>query len=269
MKENLTQKYANGNNPRILGRDKEIELLFLTLMRHEKPNALLLGEPGVGKTSIIHQAAYLIANDLCPDQLKGFQIIEINTNSLLAGPGYRGVTEQKFEDIIQHSLSQGKTILFFDEFHTVETLGQMANGQTPGLGNTLKPYLTRPDFRVIGATTSTEGKQIHDKALLRRFFPITVAEPTDEAVLTIIESCIAHYGKGLKFKKDIIPQILELSKTMDGFNPDKAKDITDFVCSYAKLRGLTTVSTADVAQFFDEYFLLKKQDDQPAAIIED
>ena len=252
----------------ILGRDKEVELAFLTLMRHEKPNVLLTGEAGVGKTSIVHQLAYLIANDLCPDPLKGFQLIEINTNSLLAGPGYRGVTEQKFDDIIQQSLSNGKTILFFDEFHTVESLGQMANGQTPGLGNTLKPYLTRPDFRVIGATTISESKTINDKALLRRFFNITVNEPTDEAVLTIIESCIHHYGKGLKFKKEIIPQILDLSKTMDGYNPDKAKDITDFVCSYAKMKSLKSVNTNQVSEFFDTYFLLKKEQSEPDAIID-
>lgn len=269
MKENLTQKYANDNNPRILGRDKEVELAFLTLMRHEKPNVLLTGEAGVGKTSIVHQLAYLIANELCPEPLKGFQLIEINTNSLLAGPGYRGVTEQKFDQLIQESLSSGKIILFFDEFHTVESLGQMANGQTPGLGNTLKPYLTRPDFRVIGATTLTESKTIKDKALLRRFFNITVSEPTDEAVLTIIESCLQHYGSGLTFKKDVIPQILELSKSMDGNNPDKAKDVADFVCSYAKMRELKKVSTDQVSKFFDEYFLLKKQTDQQAAKFEE
>jgi len=262
MRTNLTKLYANGNNPLVIGRESEIELLFLTLMRHEKPNVLLHAEPGVGKTAIVHQLAYLIANNLCPEELKGFQVIEINTNSLIAGPGYRGVTELKFQELIDETLAHGKTILFFDEFHTVEKLGELASGQTPGLGNTLKPYLTRPDFRVIGATTSKELQQISDKALLRRFFKVILTEPTDEALRVIIEKCICKYGKGLKFTKDIINKILELSKTIEGYNPDKAKDITDFICSYAKLKKIERVDSVILQEFFDYYFLLKKKEEK-------
>lgn len=270
MKTNLTKLYANGNDPKIIGREKEIELLFLTLMRHEKPNALLHAEPGIGKTAIVHQLAYLIANGMCPEELKGFQILEINTNSLISGPGYRGVTELKFQELIDESLANGKTILFFDEFHTVERLGELSNGQTPGLGNTLKPYLTRPDFRVIGATTSRELQNITDKALLRRFFKIVLAEPNDEALRQIIISCIKTYGRGLTFTKDVVETILKLSKTLDGFNPDKAKDITDFICSYAKLQKITKVDSEVLIKFFDYYFLLKKEEkDGSATILED
>jgi ATP-dependent Clp protease ATP-binding subunit ClpA len=254
---NLTKLYANGNNPDIIGRDKELDLLFLTLLRHEKPNALLLGEAGVGKTSIVHLAAYLIANNLCPSQLKGFQILEINSNAILAGPGYRGVTEEKFQNVINNALSNGKTILFMDEFHTIEHLGEMANGQTPGLGNTLKPYLTRPDFRVIGATTLEDFSRLTDKALLRRFFKIEIGEPNDEAVKNIITLCLKNYGKGITFKKGTVDKILELSKTLDGFNPDKAKDITDFVCSYCKLKDIDVVDEATLSKFFDQYFMMK------------
>jgi len=259
MYTNLTALYSNGSNPDILARDREVELLFLTFMRHEKPNALLVGEPGVGKTAVVHLAAYLIANELCPPALKGFQIIEVNTNALLAGPGYRGVTEQKFQEVIESSLKTGKTILFLDEFHTVEHLGEMANGQTPGLGNTLKPYLVRPDFRVVGATTTDEYASIKDKALLRRFFRIDVHEPSDEAVAWIIRVCLEKYGKGITFKKSVVEQILSLSKTMDGFNPDKSKDICDFLCSHAKLNNLKKIDDASVSKFFDKYFLMKSE----------
>jgi ATP-dependent Clp protease ATP-binding subunit ClpA len=263
MTTNLTALYSNNENPNIIGRDEETELLFLTLLRHEKPNVLLVGDPGVGKTSIVHHAAFLIANDLAPKKLKGFQIIEVNTNALLAGPGYRGVTEEKFQNLIDTSMRSGKVILFMDEFHTVEHLGEMANGQTPGLGNTLKPYLTRPDFRVIGATTSEEASRIKDKALLRRFFKITVKEPTDEALLFIIRSCLHKYGKGLSAGETIIPQILQLSKSIDGYNPDKVKDITDLVCSYCKLKGIGTITTKVVSDLFDKMFIPKEKSLEP------
>jgi ATP-dependent Clp protease ATP-binding subunit ClpA len=245
--------------------------LFLTLLRHEKPNAILIGEPGVGKTSIIHNAAYLIANKLCPSALEGFKILEVNTNNLLAGPGYRGVTEEKFQRMIDSAVSSGKVILFMDEFHTVEHLGEMANGQTPGLGNTLKPYLTRPNFRVVGCTTIADFNKMTDKALLRRFFKIEIQEPNDKAITQIITKCLQIYGRGIKFKKSIIADILSYSKTLDGFNPDKAKDITDFVCSYCKLKNHDTLDSAKLVKFFDQYFLMRVKDPelQQEAIIEE
>lgn len=254
METNLTSMYAGGTNPDIIGRDAEVEMLMLTLLRSEKPNAVMIGEPGVGKTALVHQLSYLIANGLCPKELKGYQVIEINTNALLSGPGYRGVTEEKFDRMIAKSISSGKTILFFDEFHTIEKLGEMANGQTPGLGNTLKPYLTKPNFRVIGATTLSEFKTITDAALLRRFYPILVSEPTDEAVLNIIEHCYLKYGAGIKFKRSIFKQTLDLSKTMNGFNPDKAKDICDFVCSYARLKAIKEVDNSTIDKVFTRFF---------------
>lgn len=114
MFTNLTKLYQNNNNPEIKGRESELRNLFLTLLRHEKPNALLIGEPGVGKTTIIHQLAYLIANQMCPEYLKGFQVIEVNTNSLISGDGYRGVIEKKFKDMIDEAINKGKTILFIE-----------------------------------------------------------------------------------------------------------------------------------------------------------
>ena len=79
METNLTKIYANkDNNPHIIGRDDEVMNVFVTLLRHEKPNTLLVSEPGVGKTAIVHQAAFLIANKLCPKALYGYKIIELS-----------------------------------------------------------------------------------------------------------------------------------------------------------------------------------------------
>lgn len=252
---NLTNTYANGNNPGIIGRDTEIKMIFLTLLRYEKPNAIMIGEPGVGKTAIVNQLAYLIANKLCPKPLWGFNVVSVNANALLAGPGYRGVTEEKFQGMIDSALSTGKSIIFYDEIHTIEHLGEMANGQTPGLANTLKPYLTRSDFRMIGATTNEEYKTMTDKALLRRFFKVEICEPSDEAVLNIITACIKAYGAGIKFKSEVVTQILELSKSIDGYNPDKAKDITDLLCSYCKLESIKQATSNIVREFFDMYYM--------------
>jgi ATP-dependent Clp protease ATP-binding subunit ClpA len=255
--ENLTKKYSNGNSPNIKGRDQEMKQLLRILLRQEKPNAMLLGEPGVGKTSIIHQLAYLIANGLVPVDLKGFHVIEVNTNSLLSGDGYRGVTEKKFEDLITKALANGKVILFIDEFHTAENLGKMSNNSTPGLGNTLKPYLTRGDFRVIGATTTEEYKTLSDKALLRRFMKVFLTEPDEETIKDIIKKCFALYigDSKITIDKDVLDTVYKLSLTLDGNNPDKAKDLVDLLVADAKLTNTKKITTDYIETVYNEIYL--------------
>ena len=222
---NLTQLYINEPSG-IIGRNIELQQMFLTLLRDEKPNILLLGDPGVGKTSLVHLLAECIATEVCPKWLKGYNVVEVNTNALLAGPGYRGVTEEKFQQLIDSAVGN-RVILFFDEFHTVTHLGEMANGQTPGLGNTLKTYLTRQDFKVIGATTTEEMKKIDDKAFSRRFTKIVIGEPSDEALMKICESVFTKFSRG-KLKNQVSwEELIPLSKSLDGVNPDKLKNILD------------------------------------------
>jgi ATP-dependent Clp protease ATP-binding subunit ClpA len=140
---------------------------------------------------------------------------------------------------------------------------------SPGLGNTLKPYLTRPDFRVIGATTNAEFAKMKDGALLRRFYKIDVGEPDDTAIKAIIKSCLSRYGKGLKIENAVQDRILKLSQTMDGFNPDKAKDLTDFLCSYTKLKNKKTIAVSDLDKFFDEYMMMRREKEkEPVAFVD-
>ena len=254
---NLSAIYGQ-KNPHIYGRDEEIFKMILTLSRHEKPNIILKGEPGVGKTALAHKLAYLIGQDMVPDHLKEFQIIEINCNALLAGPGYRGVTEEKFQKVIDAAITKKKVILFFDEFHVVEKLGEMANGQTPGLGNTLKPYLTKGHFRVIGATTNEEFKKITDGALLRRFTKIDVPEPNKEACLKIATNLLnAYAGDMIKYgKKDIdaiVNDFYALSTSVAGSNPDKLKDICDVFSALCKIKDVKKPSMGFVAEFVENY----------------
>lgn len=257
MFTNLTATYANGNNPDIKGRDKEIKRLFLTLLRHEKPNALLLGDAGVGKTSVVNQLAYLLANQLCPKELIGFEVISVNTNSLISGDGYRGVIEKKFKDMIDTALAKGKCILFFDEFHTIYNLGKMAGGQTPGLSDTLKPYLTRGDFRVVGATTHDEIKTVTDAALLRRFSKLFIGEPDEHVILEIIKSCFKRFigTANIKVKPAVVEQIYNLSLSLAGLNPDKCKDIIDIVVADAKLNDISEINPGFVSTTFDLFFM--------------
>jgi len=231
---------ARGKDYSFIGRDEETEQIIECLLRIKKPNVILVGEPGVGKTALVKRLAWLIANEVVHPALKNYRVIEISPNGLLAGDGYRGVFEKKVEDVINMVRGE-KVILFIDELHTAVSLGCMANGQTPGFGNAFKPILTDGTVRVIGATTTDEAKTITDKAFLRRFTKIVVNEPEKRVVIEIIKTCFKNYNKtSIEISvPNIEDQVYQLSLNLEGFNPDKADELVDSLIAAARVREVS------------------------------
>ena len=177
--ENFTEKeYIT--NPAI-GREEEIKQLVLILLTPEK-SAILTGKPGVGKTAIVEGLAYRIQLGNVPDVLKGYQIIKINTSALLGEDPDTG--ESKMQILLDELKSYSNLILFIDEIHTL--MG--SRGESLDFANMFKPGLDRGDIKVIGATTSEEYERyiLRDKAFVRRFQKVEVAEPTREENIQIL-----------------------------------------------------------------------------------
>jgi ATP-dependent Clp protease ATP-binding subunit ClpA len=159
-----------------IAREKEIKELILILLTPEK-SAILVGKAGIGKTAIVEGLAYRMHSDSVPDALKGFNIVKVNTSSLL------GHIDQ-VEELVKEIREKENLILFIDEIHTL--MG--ANNENPiDLANMLKPGLDRGTIKMIGATTVEEYERylVRDKAFLRRFVKIEVIEP-DQASTTKI-----------------------------------------------------------------------------------
>ena len=174
----LNKKYIT--NPAI-GRDQQIKELILILLTPDK-SAVLVGKPGVGKTAIVEGLAYCIQNNLVPDGLANYQVIKVNTSALLGVDPVTG--EAKVQTLIDELKSKTNLILFIDEIHTL-----IGKGESLDFANMFKPALDRGDIKVIGATTTEEYERyiLRDKAFVRRFQKIDVAEPTrDENVEILI-----------------------------------------------------------------------------------
>lgn len=177
------ENFLNKNyitNPAI-GRDSQIKDLILTLLTPDK-SAVLVGKPGVGKTAIVEGLAYRIQKGLVPDALSNYQVIKVNTSALLGVDPTTG--EAKVQTLIDELKSRTNLILFIDEIHTL-----VGNGESLDFANMFKPALDRGDIKVIGATTTDEYERyiLRDKAFVRRFQKIDVAEPTrDENVEILI-----------------------------------------------------------------------------------
>jgi len=181
--ENLSTK-TYVTNPAI-ARENEIEKTILTLLTPDK-SAILVGKAGIGKTAIVEGIAYRIQNNNVPNAIKGYDIIKVNTSSLLGKYITQDGTEElRINVLLKEVENASNTILFIDEIHTL-----VIESRNSGIDfvNAMKPALSRGDIKVVGATTLDEYNQylIRDKAFLRRFEKIDVAEPDADTTVKIM-----------------------------------------------------------------------------------
>ena len=223
---------TNNKDP-LIGRDNEIIQLIYSLSRRNKPNAILVGEPGVGKTAIVEELAKRMIDGKVP-LLKDKLIYELDLASTVSGTKYRGEFEDKLKKIIKKVKEDGKAILFIDEIHNVIKAGG-AEGAIDA-SNILKPYLARGEIQLIGATTLEEFNDSFDKdkALKRRFQIIDVNESTKEETLDILKKVKTIYEDfyNIEIDDERLSLIVDLADKylINQRFPDKAIELLDNAC---------------------------------------
>jgi ATP-dependent Clp protease ATP-binding subunit ClpA len=240
-------------NPYIFNREKETELLEKTLIQFKKPNAILVGRAGVGKTAIVEKLAYMLKEDKCCDILKGYEIYEFTLNKAAAGTRYRGDFEEKIEQMLQY-VEDKKIILFIDEIHNIMELGGTEGAVS--MDEAIKPYLARGQIRIIGATTEKEYKKIStDSAFERRFRKIIVNEPTNLETIEIVTHStrpyIMHYNINITERN--IKDIVYAGKSIKGANPDKAFTLMELALSNAKYNKRNEITKEDIDYAVNNY----------------
>ncbi|HIB42853.1 MAG TPA: ATP-dependent Clp protease ATP-binding subunit, partial [Nitrospina sp.] len=153
---NLTQKVLDGKIDPIFGREIETAKLEDILNRRKKNSAILLGEAGVGKTSIVEGLAQRIVSGDAPLFLQNKIVFSLDLNTIVAGTKYRGEFEDRLNKIVEEA-KHPNVILFIDEIHTLAGAGD-AEGSLDA-ANILKPALSSGDITVIGATTYAEYRK--------------------------------------------------------------------------------------------------------------
>lgn len=249
---NTLSKYAYDmsiNDTVLVGRDVELDQVVEILLRKNKNNPLLVGEAGVGKTAIVESLATKINNDEYVE-LKGYKVFNLDMSLLLAGSKYRGDFEERLNSVVKEVINNGKIILFIDEIHTIMNAG--GSEGAIDAANILKPYLSKGDLKIIGATTTYEyDKYISkDKALIRRFDIVNVSEPNLEMVKDILYKVKDKYRKyhNITITKSNLDMIIDYSNKfiIDKSNPDKTIDVLDSVCSLVKNNGKKTITRSDI-----------------------
>lgn len=235
----MVEQARNGVFDPVIGRNNEIRSVMEVLTKKIKSNAMLLGEPGVGKTAIVNGLAQLIAAGQAPG-LSSCKLYNVDIGAIVAGTMYHGQFEERLKTLIKEAENSNRQmILFIDEIHMV-----LGAGKTQGAmnaANLLKPGLASGAIRCIGATTYGEYKQYVEKdpAFERRFVSINVAEPTVEDTITILRGLRERFETfhGLSILNETLECAAEMGSRYltGGHMPDTAITLLDAACASVKI----------------------------------
>jgi|LakMenEpi03Aug12_release.lakeMendotaPanAssembly.Ray.scaffolds.fasta_scaffold46359_5 ATP-dependent Clp protease ATP-binding subunit ClpC len=227
----ISKAVEKGEIDPVVGRSVEIKRVSQILSRRKKNNPVLIGDPGVGKTSIIEGLAQLINDGNAPRPLMNKKIFSLDLASLVAGTKYRGQFEERMKAVLEECKANPNIILFIDELHTIVGAGN-ASGSLDA-SNIFKPPLARGEIQIIGATTLDEYRENIEKdgALTRRFQQVLVEEPTLEETKTILMNIKEKYEKHhrVTYTEEAIDECVKLSARYitERSMPDKAIDVLD------------------------------------------
>ena len=213
---NLNKLAHLGKLPPIIGREVEIQQIMEILCHRDRPNSvMILGEPGVGKTAVVEGLASKLEKEpeSVPKRLRHFQIVNLQMNTLVAGTMFRGMFEDRIENVIKEVKRRQNLILFVDEAHTLIGAGT-ALGVPTDAATIFKSTLARGEVQMIGATTASEYK-IHiaeDEALARRFRVVTIQEPTSNEAREILRGIRPRLEKN--YSVQISDEAIEVALSM-------------------------------------------------------
>ena len=269
--DNLNDEAKRNKIDPVIGRSDELENIALALGRRSKNNAILVGDPGVGKTAIAEGMAFNIVNGNVPDFLKEYEVYNLDISAMLAGSKYRGDFEERLKLVINALKKKGKCIMFIDEAHMMSGAGAGGQNSANDLANMLKPALTKGNIKVVASTTWEEYRKYFekDRALMRRFQRVTVDEPTPEVTKDILSGIKKYYED--HHKTEITDEAIEAAVKLsvkyqsDKKLPDKAIDLIDLACSRFNLKD---VESRIVGEAEIQYELAKVVNLPPEQVME-
>ena len=257
----LTTLASEGKLDPVIGRTEEVKRLVQILSRRKKNNPVLIGEPGVGKTSVVEMLATMINSGNCPRTLVGKRIVLLELSSLVAGTKYRGQFEERMKAIIDELRENKDVIIFIDEIHTVIGTGNSSGNLDAA--NIFKPPLARGEVQCIGATTLDEYREkIEKDGALERRFQKVIIEPPSVADTVEILSNIKHVYENhhnVLYNDEIVDLCVKLADRYisDRAFPDKAIDIMDEVGATVQIDVKTPKSITKLKLDIDEVKLEK------------
>lgn len=247
----------------IVGRENETRIMAEILCRRSKPNVLLLGDPGVGKSALADGFALAIIQEKVPRSLYQVPFFELDIGSLVAGASYKGEVEERLKSIISEIKQFDRAILFIDEIHSLLD----RQGAAAGSANLLKPELARGEITVIGASTLDEYRKYMepDEAFSRRFERLMIEEPSPQNCFHMLKAVLPYYEEHhqLKVPDTTIHEAIDLAKRYikERKLPDSGLDLLDRTMAALRLVNDNGARiSADITQQFQAWCEEEKGD---------
>ena len=254
----------------VVGRNQEVRTMLEILGRRSKPNVMVVGDPGVGKTALVDGLAQQIVAGQVPARMKNAILLELDPGALLAGASYKGEVEDRLKTVIKDVKQYERCILFIDEIHMLlDPKGSAGNG----VANLLKPELARGELTVVGATTPEEYRKLiePDQALSRRFELLTVDEPTEKVAERMMRGLVPAYElhHQLQIQPDVISTCIRLARrySKERRLPDSALDLLDR--TMAAIRMAIETSGSELSQLEAAVRELSQRDLSPDEALEE
>jgi ATP-dependent Clp protease ATP-binding subunit ClpC len=260
----LTKMAEEGKLDPVVGREKEIERVSQILSRRKKNNPILIGEPGVGKSSVAEGLALRIVERKVSRVLYNKRVVTLDLASLVAGTKYRGQFEERMKAVMNELEKSPDVILFIDEIHTIIGAGG-ASGSLDA-SNMFKPALARGEIQCIGATTLDEYRQYIEKdgALERRFQKVIIEPATEDETLQILNNIKGKYEDhhNVTYTPEALKACVSLTARYitDRHLPDKAIDALDEAGSRVHITNINVPQNIlDIEKKIDDIKELKNQ----------
>lgn len=250
----LTQKARDGDLDPVIGREQEVLRVIRILSRRTKNNPVLVGEPGVGKTSVVEGLASRIVNADVPANLVDCRLLSLDVGALVAGTKYRGEFEERMKSVLKEiEDSQEMIVLFIDEIHLLMGAGATGEGGMDA-ANLLKPMLARGQLHCIGATTLAEYRKYIEKdaAFERRFQQVLVKEPSVPETISILrglkERYEVHHGVTISDGAIVAAATLAARYLTARRLPDSAIDLIDEAASAVRVERESAPEALDTLE---------------------
>lgn len=271
--ENLNLKAAKGVFESIVDFDNKIDELTAILCRKKKPNAILVGVAGGGKSSLVESLALKIVQGEAPELLANKVIYSMNLSNMVAGTMYRGQFEERLKKFVDEVRKYNNIILFIDEIHTLVGAGGGSSSSLEA-SNILKPELARGTISCIGATTITEYNETikRDSALDRRFEKVIIREPSKFIMKEILPKIISHYEDfhGVAYSPEFVDNVVDYCEKYlpNKHYPDKAVTVIDHCGAQAKVTFWEPDETVKASQR-ELYVAIKEDGDVNQKLFDD